>query len=114
MEHSTSHVVATADTARALGSGTVDVLATPRLIAWLEADTLKACDVPDGKVSVGTAVNVTHHRATPVGATVTTRAQLVSREGARCEFEVTALDEDGELLMSGFVTRAIVSPERLG
>ena len=63
----TSYVVARYDTADALGSGDVPVLATPRLIAWLEAATVTALtDLGDDDTSVGTRVN-NASAATPQG-----------------------------------------------
>ena len=61
--------VTDADTAAAVGSGDVAVLATPRLIAWLEAATVASAApfVGPGQTSVGTAVRIEHRRATPVG-----------------------------------------------
>ena len=75
---STSHEVRTADTATALGSGDVDVLGTPRLLAWLEAATVEAArpHLGPGQTSVGTAVRIRHRRPTPVGGTVTVEASL--------------------------------------
>ncbi|MGA0092648.1 MAG: thioesterase family protein, partial [Candidatus Nanopelagicales bacterium] len=63
--------VSAADTATALGSGDVPVLATPRLIAWLEAATVDACPpLGSDETSVGTRVEVEHLAASPVGASV--------------------------------------------
>ena len=74
------HPVTDDDTAIALGSGEVGVLATPRLIAWLEAATLGAArpHVAADRTTVGTAVRVRHRRPTRVGGEVTTTAELTS------------------------------------
>jgi hypothetical protein len=57
------------DTAAALGSGSLPVLATPRLLAWFEAATCAALEpsLPAGSTSVGTRVVVEHLAASPVG-----------------------------------------------
>ncbi|MFM9135805.1 MAG: thioesterase, FlK family [bacterium] len=109
-------IVGAADTAAALGSGDVPVLATPRVIAWLEAATVEACeDLPAGSTSVGTRVDIEHLLATPLGAAVTTRARLDHRDGRLLRFEVTAFHDigDGQVLVAqGTVTRVVVDRER--
>ena len=64
------HEVTDADTAAALGSGEVPVLATPRLIAWMEAATVRAAAafLATGQTTVGTAIRIEHRRATSPGA----------------------------------------------
>ena len=110
-----SHLVTSADTAIALGSGDVPVLATPRLIAWLEASTVDACP-PLGadETSVGTRVDIEHLAATPVGARVETHAELAHRDGRLLRFAVTAHHDAGDgpvLIAQGQVTRVVVRRE---
>jgi predicted thioesterase len=108
-----THVVAEADTATALGSGDVPVLATPRVLALLEAATVAAVapSMPDGQTSVGTRISLEHQAATPVGRTVTARARLVAADGRRLEFEVTL--NDGETVAAfGTVERVVVDRAR--
>ncbi len=110
------YVVSAADTAAALGSGDVTVLATPRLVAWLEAATVEACrDLPDGSTSVGTRVDIEHLLASPLGAAVTTQARIAHRDGRLLRFEVTAFHDIGDgpvLVAQGTVTRVVVDRER--
>ena len=107
-------VVTEADTATALGSGDVPVLATPRLLAWLEAATVEALDgrLGDGETSVGSRIELEHRAATAVGATVTVTADLVAVDGRLLRFSVAAQDADGSLLATGDVTRVVVDRER--
>jgi len=108
-----THAVAEADTATALGSGDVPVLATPRVLALLEAATVAAVapSMPDGQTSVGTRISLEHQAATPVGRTVTARARLVAVDGRRLEFEVTL--NDGETVAAfGTVERVVVDRAR--
>jgi predicted thioesterase len=110
-------VVATvtpADTAVALGSGSLPVLATPRLLAWCEAATCRALDgrLPEGSSSVGTAVRLEHLAASAVGSRVTAEAVVVSVEGRRVRFEVRAADAVGRALARGTVERVVVDEER--
>ena len=83
--------VGAADTATAQGSGDVDVLATPRLLAWCEAATvLAAGDLGPGRTSVGTRVELEHRRPSPRGARVSVEARLIHRDGRLLRFEVHA------------------------
>lgn len=113
-----SYVVGDDDTALALGSGDVPVLATPRLLAWLEAATVDALAsaLPAGTTSVGTRVEVEHLRASTVGATVLAQASLAYVDGRLVRFEVAAeqVDADGarHRVAAGSVTRVIVDRER--
>jgi fluoroacetyl-CoA thioesterase len=90
-ERATVQVLVTeADTAIAVGSGDVPVLATPRLLALAEAACVAAIapHLPEGMTSVGTAVSLEHRRACPVGAEVTVEAELTELDGRRlvCSF----------------------------
>ncbi|GGU97676.1 hypothetical protein GCM10010260_36980 [Streptomyces filipinensis] len=109
------HEVTDADTAAAMGSGDVPVLATPRLIAWMEAATVEAAAplVEPGRTSVGTQVRVRHLRATPVGGRVEVSAETAgSGAGGRLTFAVRAVDASGQLVATGEIDRAIVDRER--
>lgn len=104
------------DTAAALGSGDLPVLATPRLLAWLEATTCAAAGAAGhtgaGRTSVGTRVTVEHLLATPVGGRVDVLAELAHADGRLLRFTVTATDAAGRLVASGEVTRVVVDRDR--
>ena len=104
--------VTDADTARALGSGDVPVLATPRLIAWVEAATCAALALEDGQTSVGTNVDFAHQRPSAVGETVTVTATLTGVDGRTARLMVAATNADGNVVGTGEITRAIVDRER--
>ena len=108
-----SLVVGEADTARAMRSGTVDVLATPRLIALCEEATCMALDgrLPAGHTTVGMRVQVDHLQPTAVGSRVDAEATLEKVEGRRLTFTVSASDTRG-LVAAGRVTRVLVEVER--
>jgi len=102
------------NTAKALGSGGLEVFSTPMMIALMEqaacnalADALEA-----DQTSVGTKISVEHTAASPVGAQITATAKVLSSDGRTIEFEVAARDEAGEI-GRGTHTRAIVDPQRL-
>lgn len=99
-------------TATAFGSGTVDVFATPAMIALMEQTAMKsvASLLPMGFVTVGTEVSVKHFKATLPGRTVTCYSKLVESEGKKLVFEVIAYDESG-LIGKGSHTRYIVDKQ---
>lgn len=106
-------VVGDADTARALGSGDVDVLGTPRLLALFEQATCDALagGLEPGQSTVGMRVQIDHLQPTPVGAEVEVEAYLERIEGRRITFTVTASDSGG-LVAAGKVTRVVVDVDR--
>lgn len=107
-----THTVSDDDTAIALGSGDLPVLATPRLLAWFEAATCAALDLDASSTSVGTRADIEHLAASPVGAIVTATATVIHTDGRLLRFQVVAQDADGKLIGSGEVRRVIVDRER--
>ena len=101
------------DTAEALGSGSLPVLATPRLLAWCEAATCAALEptLPEGSTSVGTRVTLDHSAASPVGAEVEVTASVAYADGRLVRFAVSAR-MGGVLVGSGEVTRVVVVTDR--
>ena len=106
-------VVTEADTARTLGSGDVDVLATPRLVALFEQATIDALRgmLDEHQTSVGMRVQIDHLQPTAVGGEVSVEAALEKIEGRRMTFTVTASDAGG-LVAAGKVTRVTVDKDR--
>jgi fluoroacetyl-CoA thioesterase len=105
-------VVGDQDTAVALGSGEVAVLATPRLISLCEEATVHAVAgvLGEGRTSVGVRVQFDHLAPVRVGSEVTAEAVLEKVEGRRLVFTVTATDASG-LVGAGRVTRVVVEIE---
>lgn len=103
------------DTAAALGSGGLPVLAMPRLLAWCEAVTVEALagSVEPRRASVGTRVQLDHTSASPVGAEVRVTASVAYVDGRLVRFEVVAEhSEDDRLVAHGEVTRVVVDRDR--
>lgn len=100
-------------TARHLGSGTVAVFATPEMVRLMERAAVNGLKpyLAEGQQSVGTVVNVKHLAATPIGATVTARAELVAVDGRRLTFKVSAHD-GAELIGEGMHERALIDLAR--
>ena len=107
-----SLVVAESDTALALRSGDVDVLATPRLIALCEEAACLAVDgaLGEGRTSVGVRVQFDHLAPVNAGSEVVAEATLEKVEGRRLVFTVTATDAAG-LVGAGRMTRVVVMKE---
>jgi len=108
-------IVTPKDLASAYGSGNVEVLATPAMIALMEKTCLQlvAPYIPKGHNTVGTAVNIKHIKATPVGAVVQSYAKLKEIKGNKLTFEVEAYDQNG-LIGMGLHTRYIIDEEEFG
>ena len=106
-------VVEDTDTAIALGSGDVPVLATPRVIALAEQASIEAVadDLAPGTTSVGYEVQLAHLAPTAVGSKVTADATLETVEGRRLTFRVSVTDHRG-LVAAGRITRVVVVRDR--
>lgn len=111
------HEVGEDDTAVRLGSGEVEVLATPRLIAWMEAATVVAArpGLESGQTTVGTAVRVRHRRPTSPGGRVEVTADPPDvAEGGRLTFAVRAVDDAGDVVADGEIDRVVVDRAGFG
>ncbi len=101
------------NTAVAVGSGVLEVFATPCMLALMEKT---ACDsvmpyLEEGSGTVGTAVNIKHLAATPIGMTVRCESELIETDRRRLLFSVNAYDEEG-LIGEGTHERFIVNNEK--
>jgi predicted thioesterase len=105
--------VTDADTAVALRSGDVPVLATPRVVALVEEATVSAVApaLPVGQTTVGTRVDVEHLAPTVVGSSVVAQARLDSVDGRRLAFAVSVTD-GGTEVARGRVERVVVDRDR--
>ena len=108
-----SETVNDTNTAKTVGSGSLNVYATPMMIARMEeaAANLAEENLPAGYTSVGILMNVAHTAVTPCGLKVKATAVLTKVEGKKLTFEVRAEDEAGEI-GKGVHERFIVESER--
>ena len=90
-----SQLVTTENTAKTMGSGTLDVFATPALVALAEKTCWMsvASELDEGCGSVGTKLELEHTAPTPVGMTVTCESELTAVEGRKLVFKVSLHDE---------------------
>ena len=109
---SASLTVTDADTAIAMGSGDVPVLATPRLLALLEEATVEALAgyLEPGNTSVGMRVQIDHLAPTRTGRHISAEALLELVDGRRLTFSAKATCGDREIA-SASITRVVVESE---
>ena len=96
---SVSLEVEPADTAVAMHSGDVAVLATPRVLALAEQAAVAALEgcIAESHTTVGSWVELDHLAPSPVGRTVTAEAVLLGVHGRRLEFSITLTDGEKEV-----------------
>lgn len=99
MKGEVSTLVEREDTAKEVGSGDLLVYATPCMVALMEGAACEAIAdcLSDTQTTVGTALNIEHLSATPVGLEVRAEAEVTAVEGKVITFEVRAFDEAGEI-----------------
>ncbi|MCR5090423.1 MAG: thioesterase family protein [Oscillospiraceae bacterium] len=101
------------NTAAVVGSGALEVFATPSMIGLMEKAALEAVlpYLAEGEGTVGTEICVRHLAPTPVGMTVTAEAELVEIDRKRLVFHVKACAGE-EIIGEGTHTRFIIDNER--
>ncbi len=92
-------------------SGSLEVLATPQMIAWMEEAACACLDLDEGQTSVGIKMNVSHDKASPLKATIEIEAKMVNVDGRKIDFEVEAW-QDGKSIGKGEHSRFVVDEEK--
>ena len=102
-------------TAKAVGSGGLEVFGTPYMMGLMECAAMWCVqnELPEGKGTVGVEIASSHLAPTPVGMKVTATAEVtdVSANGKMITFKVTASDAEG-LIGEGTHTRAVIDTAR--
>lgn len=113
LKHESQTVVGPNNTAQSLGSGDMEVFATPAMVALMENAAMLAVapHLDEGASTVGVEMNTSHIKASPMGATITASAELTTIEGRKLSFKVKAWDEQG-VIGEGSHTRFIVDRVR--
>ncbi|MCD8142371.1 MAG: thioesterase family protein [Clostridiales bacterium] len=108
-----SCVVTPDKTAKAVGSGALEVFATPMLAALVEEAAWTSIQpyLGEGEGSVGTRFETTHSTPTPVGMTVTAETEVTEVDGRRFVFSFTVSDDAG-LIGRGTHERFLVQNEK--
>lgn len=106
-------VVSEKNTASTMGSGDLEVFATPSMVALMENAAMRAvaAALPEGSSTVGSEMNCSHIKPSKVGATITATAVLTEVEGRKLTFTVGAVDEQG-IIGEGVHVRFVVDRER--
>ena len=106
-------VVSMENTAKKMGSGTLNVFATPAMVALMEEASWKCvtAELEPGMGTVGTSMQIKHVAATPLGMKVTAECELLEVDGRRLVFSVQASDEAG-VIGNGTHERFIVAQEK--
>ncbi len=115
MTYTAEKTVTTDMTAKAVGSGGLEVFGTPFMMGLMEYAAMQCVqpELPEGKGTVGVDIASSHLAPTPVGMKVSATAEVtsVSANGKMITFKVTASDEDG-LIGEGTHTRAVIDNAR--
>lgn len=87
------------DTAAVYGSGSLEIFATPAMVALMENTAVHCLEghLEEGQDTVGIEINVKHIKATPAGGKVNCKAKVTEIEGRRIRFEIEAEDEKGQI-----------------
>ncbi len=106
-------VVSKENVAATMGSGDMPVFATPAMVALMENAAMNAvaAELDAGAATVGVEMNVSHVKASPVGAAITASAEMVEVDGRKLTFEVKAWDDKGTI-GEGRHVRFVVDRER--
>ncbi len=113
LTHTSCITVTDKHTAKIIGSGDMDVLATPVMMALMENAAMLAVseDLLPGETTVGGYIESSHLKPSPVGATVEATATLKKNEGRKLYFDVVAMQGD-EVIGKGTHLRFIVDKEK--
>ncbi len=101
------------NTAAAIGSGAVEVFATPAMIALMENAALDAIApfLEENQSSVGTNISTSHLAASPLGIRVWATAEVIEVDRRRIVFAVKAFDEK-EMIGEGAHERFIIQTDK--
>ena len=98
LTYTSTVVVSKENVAATMGSGDLNVFATPAMVALMENAAMSAVadELPEGSTTVGAMMNTTHIKPSAVGDTVSATAVLKEVEGRKLTFEVRA-NEEGQI-----------------
>lgn len=99
--------------AQAMGSGTLQVLSTPSLVAFMENAALSAIEdkISNQETSVGTRMEINHLAASKIGNTIKVVVIEISNNGRQFLFTIEAYD-DNKLIGTAKHTRVKVDIDR--
>ena len=111
--HTETQVVTDALTAKTMGSGSLDVFATPAMVALMEKAACGAVAkiLTPEQTTVGIKIDVEHLAPSGLGETITATATVDAIAGKQIELLVVAHDSRGRI-GQGMHQRVIVSIEK--
>ncbi|MEG2677558.1 MAG: thioesterase family protein [Oscillospiraceae bacterium] len=97
MKNEVARAVDGTNTAKAMGSGALDVFATPAMVALMEYTAYKSVEpfLEENQGTVGAMIEARHLSATPVGMAVVCKSELIEIERTRLRFEIEVSDSAG-------------------
>ena len=113
LTYTSTITVSKENTAITMGSGDLEVFATPSMVSLMENAAMNAVagELPEGSTTVGAMMNTTHTKPSAMGDTVSATAVLKEVEGRKLTFEVQAMDSKG-VIGEGIHVRYIVDKEK--
>lgn len=113
LKYTSEVVVDAGNCASAVGSGGLEVFATPSMVALMENAAMNAVAsfLPEGSTTVGAEINTTHIKPSAPGVTIKAVATLVAIEGRKLVYKVAAYD-GADCIGEGTHVRFIVDVER--
>ena len=99
LSYTSKTVVSVENIARTMGSGDLEVFATPAMAALMENAAMNAvaAELPEGSTTVGSLLEITHSRPSGMGENVSATATLEAVEGRKLTFSVVAVDSKGTI-----------------
>lgn len=106
-------IVSEDDLASRWGSGKARVYATPCMIAFMELTSTECIDqfLDDEHITVGTAVDIKHLKASPIGAKILCKCEILEVIGKQINLKVECYHDD-KLIGSGLHSRYIVNKKK--
>lgn len=113
LSHTSTLTVTPDKTALSVGSGDMEVLATPMMMALMENAAMLAVaeELPEGSTTVGGHIESSHVKPSKVGAEVSATATLTKVEGKKLTFHIVAKMNDN-IIGEGTHLRFVVNKEK--
>ncbi|MDD3125630.1 MAG: thioesterase family protein [Candidatus Kapabacteria bacterium] len=113
LTHVSTLAVEQSNTALALGSGDLPVFATPAMTALMENAAMLAVagELQDAESTVGSMLNISHSKPSPLGEQISATAELIEIDGRKLTFRVSAFDSCG-VIGEGTHIRYVVNREK--
>lgn len=102
------------DAAAVMGSGSLNVFATPAMVAYMENTAMKMVqgDMQEGSDTVGVEIKVKHTKASAIGEKITLTATISAIEGRKIGFSIEAKDSKGDVVGTAEHFRFVIDKER--